>query len=237
MADVFKNSAAPYVLALMVSLLGWMFTTMIKSGENIWIIQYSVAYGSSDGVPTATVMFENKSLLKPLNTGGFTIECSDEKYDKTADLQCFQTIPQINSPVQPVGTGGVVLSSLPSKVDHKAMRALALLPPGVSAGYRFGLVEAETKLRIFYTPANPLDGTRMVLTDDWTLEGFVFSNYFRIISVAFFGLLLLIAIWFVIELVGRLCAPSANNVAKKKAIKLTVEVEGNKYVGTGEIDS
>jgi hypothetical protein len=228
MSNIFKDSSAPYVLTLLVSLLGWMFNTAIKSGENIWVVHYEQTYETKDGAPMVTVFFENKSLFKLLNVGTFTIECADQKYSSSAAPQCFTNLPNAMVPAVPLRVGNVSLPSVPQKVDNKGIKAPALLPPGGKVGYRIGLVEANTPLRIGYTPdaATAAGGAQMLLTDSWSPEGFVFANYLRLVGAGFIVLLFLILVWFVNELVARWRTVPPIDPEPNEKIEVTLTIEG-----------
>ncbi|KGF68922.1 hypothetical protein LL06_13710 [Hoeflea sp. BAL378] len=207
MINIFKESSAPYILALLVSLLGWMFNTAIENAKNVWIVQYEIVYDVKNDVPIAEVYFENKSLFKLLNVGTFVIECYDEKFRSVEAPNCFTKIPDILGEAAALRVGNVSSPTMPEKVDNKGYKARALIPPGGSVAYRFGLGEANTPLHVSYNPAsNTADGgAQMLLTDSWTLEGFIFSNYLRIIGLGFAICFVIIFAWITAMLLLPLC--------------------------------
>jgi len=243
MSNIFKESAAPYILALLVSLLGWMFNTAIENAKNVWIVKYEIVYGVEKNVPTAQVYFENKSLFKLLNVGTFVIECYDQKYHTEDAPGCFTEIPGLQREAAALRVGNVSSPTIPTKVDNKGYKARARIPPGGKIAYRFGLGEANTPLHISYSPENNTDdgGAQMLLTDRWTIEGFIFSNYLRLVGLGFIICFVIIVFWMTAVLLRQICEwlnlcgnAKDRPVDKAQEINVRLIIPGENHETTGE---
>ncbi|MBY5523570.1 hypothetical protein [Rhizobium leguminosarum] len=228
MGGIFKDSAAPYILTLMVSLLGWMFNSAIKGGENLWIVEYEIQYATVEGVPTVTIYLENQSL-KGLKAGNFLFLCSHKKYQDPSAPPCFANLPKVGVPWQPLRPEKVISpgSQPPIVVDIRSMKLAAIIPIGGKIGYRFGLAEANTPIEINYVVEDAASEMRMLLTSGWSLEGFIWGNYTPLLGYGFFSLLTLLIFWIAAAVISFFRAKEeAPKPAEKEEIVVRLITEG-----------
>jgi hypothetical protein len=177
-----------------------MFGAAVKSGENIWVIDYEIKKSVEDSATVATVIFNNRSMFKQLNEGNFVIRCVGDSFETNGDLQCFAKLPKVGVIAQPVAAGGIFSPGSFNKSDNHSIGVSAFIPPGASTGYRIGLADAGTDLLVGYTPAGGRSaGSQMILTNGRSIEGLIFSNYVRFTAIFFIGFLALLFIWLVTD--------------------------------------
>lgn len=195
MDNIFAKSAAPYVLAILVSVLGWLINSTISELKDLRLVEYQVTYQKQSGVSTATVILSNKSPSHPIVYGSFGFEC---RIPDTPAEPCFaDLIP--NRKAEFVRVGNVTIASSPTQITPQHFQVDALIPPRSSIGYKFGLANSEATILPTFdlanTDLNDASNIRVSLSEGNTLEGFIMTNYLRILLWTAFVFCLPFLVW------------------------------------------
>jgi hypothetical protein len=184
MTNILRDSAAPYVLAILIGACGWIVNESVAELKKLNIIEYTISYDASP--PRAVVEMYNRSLTSSLGSGQFELFCS------AADLACFAGTDSLPSAtVAPIG-GVWVDSQAKWEVPHKIVSAAAVLPQGAGVKYLVPLAAKDEKIWLTYHGGA---GTAVVLRNGWSLEGFLTGNYLAILVCVLVGLLLIFAVY------------------------------------------
>ncbi|WP_331376138.1 hypothetical protein [Sinorhizobium chiapasense] len=235
MTNVFKESAAPYVLVLLLSLAGWMFNSAIENASKLRVVEYRVEDGTTGGVATKTIFLRNRSMSGAVNAGNFLITCVLPGGGKP----CLAKLPTVGTEAQFLQSGNVILASNPSVIPDDKVAVPALIPPRGAVAYRIGVSDVKASLRLVYNVEfDPVlnkqaDAEIMLVEDrkfDWSnwndasdhILAFVLGNY---IPLLFSGIVVLtgsIAIWLVIQLLSSIFTSSKKETENKTVLKVTV---------------
>ncbi|WFU04527.1 hypothetical protein QA648_27490 (plasmid) [Rhizobium sp. CB3171] len=236
MANIFKDSSAPYLLVLMLTGAGWMFNSAVENASKLRIIEYHIEDGRDGAVATKTILLENKSLTGSVNVGGFVLSCQTP----AAESSCLVKLPSVQKEAQYIAAGNVVLATNPQMISDNSVVFPALLPPRGEAGYRIGISGATDAIRLVYNvDYDPVKQTQpdleiLLIEDkpiDWNswrdisnkLLAFVFENYIALLSLGIIVLISTIGLWIFLELLGLIFGRRKAPPANKSTLRLTIE--------------
>lgn len=162
----------PYLVTLLLSLLGWHFTHLIDEVRS----HNAVTYEISSTADSYEVTIHNVSKKKSLIAAQFALSCPQLKHCIVPESANIVAYPPTFVP--PTGLEGdrsfvmtTVTMGLGGKVGIKLKKA-----PGL----------AEPKLFFVPNPDKPID---IYMTDSGSLTGFVVTHYLRILIATFILLL------------------------------------------------
>lgn len=235
MPNVFRDSSAPYILVLILTVTGWMFNSAINSAEKLRIIEYRIENGKDGGVATKTLLLANRSLTGPINVGSLVLECTPP----TPQTPCLATLPSAKLIAQFLEIGNVRLPVNPTPLSDHSVGISALLPPRGKAGYRIGVTDINVTIRLVYNVEyDPVAKTQpdleVVLIEDkpfdWTPDGlsnkilpFIFSNYITILLSVIIILMSTIGLWVIFEFLRLLFGKKPSGSKEKIIANVTIE--------------
>ncbi|MBY5456888.1 hypothetical protein HFO89_11005 [Rhizobium leguminosarum] len=234
MSNVFKDSSAPYILVLLLSLVGWMFNSAIDNASKLRIVQYRIESGSDGEVATKTLYLMNRSISGAVSIGSFTLAC----VLPDGQAGCLAKLPRANVEAQFLKVGNVVLASNPQLAGDNEIAFPALIPPRGEVAYRIGVADSNATIRLRYNvDYDPIKNTQsdleVVLSEDrpvhWSswndvsehILAFVLGNY---ISLLFCGIAILSALigaWLLIELLNAFASLWRGKTDGKATFKVT----------------
>jgi hypothetical protein len=202
MTNIFKDEKAPYFLALLIGIVGWLFNASIETAKGLRIVEVSQKSGKDGDVDTVTFYITNKSMYSSIDAGKLNFDCPDEKL-------CLKNLPSVLTAAQPVRVGNVNVPGTPQVTLQRNVWMPAFIPAKGAVGIKLGLIDATTKLSFRYSLAKEeIAGDRAnlqfrviddsqkdapqtlaALLDRWTL--LVIANY---PTILLFCLLLLCAL-------------------------------------------
>lgn len=241
--NIFKDSAAPYLLVLLLTGAGWMFNSAIDHAAKLRIIEYRFEDGSDGPVATKTVFLANKSLTGSVNAGNFRMSC----VPPAGQPGCLVKLPTIQSQAQYVSAGSIRLAENPTVLDNNSVGFPALLPPRGEAGYRIGVVDKSVPIRLIYNvDYDPVKGTQsdleILLIEDkpinwhsWRdisirVQAFVFENYITLLALGIVLLVAVIAFWILVQFILLIFGRSDTQSTGKTKLKLTIEGKTHEVV-------
>lgn len=181
--DILRSDKAPYVVALLVSLLGWHLAQLTDDIRSTRSVLYSVNSNSSSGKITALV--HNVSKTHSLKAGRFSLACLPNE-------SCFAANSE-ETKVHP--PNGAKVEVFP---DSTAITIVASLPAGGKITFGGRLRDKGRQPRFLFVPdeENMID---IYVFDGDGIRGFLVRNYFGLIFGSFVALALLLMF-----LIGRL---------------------------------
>lgn len=237
--NVFRESSAPYVLVLLIGLVGWLFNSALESARDLRILEYRSEYGSDGAVNTVTYRIENRSMAAAINAGQFTFRCPTVRKDPSDPAKtCLAVLPSVGSQAQYLGSSNL---GLPESVlvSGEGVSVNARIPPRGELGIRIGIKAKDTKLTFAYILSEPdIQGDRSSIQvrirqsgaehqrtlrehlDDVTV--FVISNYLTLLVLALLVLLSTIALYFLFVII---LASTAKREEKKEIFQVTINGE------------
>lgn len=235
MANVFRDSTAPYILVLVLTLTGWMFNSAIENATKLRIVEYRIENGKDADVFTKTLFLSNRSLTGSVNAGGFVLTC----VLPNPQTPCLAKLPSVKVEAQFLSTGNVTLASNPTVLTSNSVGFPALIPPRGEVGYRIGVADSSVPIRLVYNvDYDPIAKTQpdleIVLIEDKSFDWrtvdslsnkvlpFLFANY---ITLLLFGIIILLCftgLWIIVEFF-RLAFGSRPNPKEKMLVKVTIE--------------
>jgi hypothetical protein len=191
--DIFRTSSAPYVLALIVTAIGWYFARLATEVESTRAASYYVEVNSE--AKTATVHLTNVSRKEPLQNLEFSLVCRTPP--------CFTEKPPGGAQglyahlvaVPPVATSATTMVRL----EGDEVRIRTTLPAGGSVDFVSYLAQPGAELLFFYLPdsKNP---TYLYLYSGRTLFGWIIRNYLRVLIGGFLGFGTILMLWLLVAL-------------------------------------
>ncbi|MDF2813201.1 MAG: hypothetical protein K0S56_4232 [Microvirga sp.] len=211
MTSIFKDSNAPYVLAILVGALSWLLNSAIAELRDTRFIEYTISYSGEGKTREATVRLQNRSMSQPISVGAFVFQCLLQP-GQTGP--CFRELPGSGQTVEFVRSGSIWLRSDPMPVTPTITTVNAVVPPRAQVAYRMGLVDNNAEIRVGYDLAGVSLATSggnsaaIIFVKGPTIEGFVLANYLKIIiySLLFFGGLF--SLWISVAFVRFACGKS-----------------------------
>ncbi|MBY3352782.1 hypothetical protein [Rhizobium laguerreae] len=217
MANVFRDDKAPYVIVLLIGIVGWMFNAALDTAKDLRVIEYRSVYGTDGPINTVTFYVANRSMVSAINSGSFSFRCpppASNSADPTPS--CLADLPSIGSKAQYMGSGNFGLPD-PITVEGEGASVQALVPPKSEVGFKFGLTDKDVKLGFSYVlepediegdksslqirilgPQSGKGNTWLAKLDRLTL--FVLGNYFTVLVASLIGLLGILVIYFILAL-------------------------------------
>jgi len=232
-SNVFKDSSAPYVLVLLLSLVGWMFNSAIENASKLRVVQYRIESGTDAGVATKTLFLMNRSISGAVSIGSFTFECIPPDGQK----DCLVKLPRANVEAQFLKVGNVVLASNPQLAGDNEIAFPALIPPRSEVAYRIGFSDANAVVRLRYNvDYDPIKNTQsdleIILSEDRKIDwsnwndisehilAFALGNYITLLFCGIAVLTALIGAWLIVEL-AKACASIWRGKEVKAVFKVT----------------
>lgn len=191
--DIFRTSAAPYVLALIVTAIGWYFGRLTTEIEATRAASYYIETNAE--AQTATVHLTNVSRKEPLVKLQFSLVCRQppcftEKLRGTESGKFAHL-----SAVPPVATSATrMLKLLPDEVT-----IVTTLPAGGSVDIVAYVAAPDSDLLFFYLPDSETP-TYLYLYSGRTLFGWIIRNYLKVLFGGFFGFGAILVIWLLVAL-------------------------------------
>ncbi|MBP1850204.1 hypothetical protein [Rhizobium halophytocola] len=178
MANVFKETSAPFVLALALGIVGWLFNSALDTAKTLRVLDVSYEFGTDQGVPTITYWISNLSLAQAVNAGEFVFKCpaadnssagpdaaarpddspkpnasagSDVAVSGGEATGCLRRLPSAGAAAQYLVGGNIGLPVSPGVAPSRdGIHAAARVPPRGNVGFTMGLDQAETRLQFVY---------------------------------------------------------------------------------------
>ncbi|MEH2699031.1 hypothetical protein DXU03_17890 [Rhizobium johnstonii] len=217
MANVFRDEKAPYVIVLLIGIVGWMFNAALDTAKDLRIIEYRSVYGTDGQVNTVTFYVANRSMVSAINSGRFSFRCPPPAADNKATApSCLTDIPSVSAKAQYLGSGNFGLPE-PITTENEGASVEALVPPKSEVGFKFGLANKDVKLGFSYVldpeditgdkssvqvrilaPQAGQGTTWLAKLDRLTL--FVLANYFTVLMASMICLGGILVIYFVASL-------------------------------------
>lgn len=202
MANIFRDSAAPYVLAILVGALSWLLNSAITELKNTRYIEYQVNYTGTGKTREATVTLSNRSMGQSINVGKFGFECL---LPKGATGPCLRELPENRMKIMFMRSGTISLLTQPELITDDIVAVNAAIPPRAHVTYRLGLANDGAHIRVGYD----LQGVNLadagvtagaIFVEGPTVEGFVLQNYLKIIIVSIVLFILCFIVWIIISI-------------------------------------
>lgn len=175
--DIFRSDKAPYVIGLLVTILGWHISQLADDVRSAHAVTYSVHIHSAQRTVVARI--HNVSKTKSLPNVTFSLACSGTQ-------RCLDAKTAFINVEAPNGLAGSEF--IPS--DGALLMVTTLAAGGrleIGAGLRAGT--SPPKLIFVPDPAKPLD---IYLMESASVRGFIVEYYVEIVFVSFLLLLALL---------------------------------------------
>jgi len=220
MANPFTDEKAPYIVVLLIGLVGWMFNSAIETAKNLRVIQYRYEEGKDQAVDTVTIHVANNSMASSINAGDFVFRCPTTS-GAEAGGGCLEKIPSINAEAQYVGGAQFGLPE-PLQISVDGVRVAAMIPPKTEVGFKIGLKDKRVRptfsyvldadaiagdksnLQVRIIGPNEVDGGLGHLIDRVTI--FVISNYLATLVSALLILFAIVVLYLVVSGVSAVCS-------------------------------
>jgi hypothetical protein len=197
MGNIWLDATAPYLLGAALGATGWIVTTSVADLKTAKIIEYEVSDQEINGKHFKNVDIFNRSMAHDLSAGMFTFRCAG---DTTTD--CFS--PSINgTPITFTPLFGVSNKSS-VRSDGPVFKAVAKLAPQSGVRYQISMKSTKEEIALLYEPGEQAqaDGSGLIFRQGESWEGWLIANYLGYLVRAFFGLSMLLALWFAVSLVA-----------------------------------
>ena len=185
--NVFQSNSAPFLLALIVSGLGWYVGQINEDLRNTKVATYRL--DADADAPHARVMIQNVSRTQSLDKISFALVCPIAATpDKTRLNQGDYIAPPPIHPIDPVL----------GRDESGQMSVSASLAPGGSIGLEATLADcAKSPLQFFYRPS----GTdRFLLLEQNSIDGWMASKYRYLLLILFVVLSFLFLVWIAVSI-------------------------------------
>ncbi|WP_018388701.1 hypothetical protein [Ancylobacter sp. FA202] len=205
MGSIFRDSNAPYVLAIIAGALGWLLNSAVVELKNTRFIEYTISYSGGADDRQAIVRFINRSMSQPISVGRFGFQCLLPPGETGP---CFRSRRGSGQAVEFVRSGAIWLRSTPQLVTDDIYTVDAVVPPRAQVAYRMGLVGINADVRVGYDlagvdiAANGGSAVGVVFGRGPTLEGWVLENYLSMIIYSLIFVGLCFVAWIVIAFVS-----------------------------------
>lgn len=185
--NVFQSNSAPFLLALIVSALGWYVGQINSDIRTTKVAVYSL--DADERTPRATVMIKNVSRTQSLENITFALVCRGDVDDsKTAHNEGQFISPP---PIAPIG------SRLKARSSGQ-VAASASLAPGGRIGLRAHVADClHPPLAFYYRPTG---SDRFLLMKEKSLNGWMARNYIDSLPVIFLMMSALFAVWVILAI-------------------------------------
>lgn len=182
--DIFRSEKAPYVLGLLVTVIGWHVSQLVNEITNTQAVSYSVHVNRHTREVSALI--RNVSRAKSLIDVTFMLECADAE-------SCFEPLDP------PLPNEEPIYGSIEAIEPNATTRQLVLDSPiqlrftnTVAAGGRYRIMgrlapsHADAEVRFFFIPEEdrqrrPLD---IYLYRRNTVTGLFVENYLLILGIS-----------------------------------------------------
>jgi len=183
-----KIDPIPYVLAIVVSALGWQLTNISSEISKTLSLSYNVEVNKSKNI--ATLHLKNISKGKSVKSLEFSLVCRE-----TSD--CFRNVGSNNDQeyaeliaVPPVGT-----SATEMKVNSNSTISFKTsLPAGGSVKILTNLVDYENDILFYYTPSEEIPDN-ISLFGNQSLMAILTENYIKFLVSSFFVMSVCFIFW------------------------------------------
>jgi len=176
----FQSNSAPFILALIVSALGWYVGEINSDIRNTKVATYRL--DAEANAPRAVVTIENVSRTESLEDIVFALECGGDVDERQSGNN----------------RGGIVkfppIAPIKGIVDRTAGRiaVTASLAPGGAIGLRAALADCRGPLVFYYKPKG---NDHFLLLSGSSLRGWMAKNYIDALPILFFVLAILFLAW------------------------------------------
>lgn len=178
--DVFKSDKAPYVLGLLVTVIGWHVSQFVSEIQRTQAVSYSLSIDPETREVVAEI--RNVSRTKSLINATFSLACR-------GGAHCL-------APLEPPEPGETPdygrIRSFPPNSVHPAPRynepSAITFTSTVAAGGRYAIIgraaRADAPIEFYYVPDSnrPLD---IFIYRRNTVTGFLVENYLRMLVISF----------------------------------------------------
>lgn len=209
--DLFKSDKAPYVLGLLVTVLGWHVSQFVNEITRTQAVSYNLTIDSETREVVAEI--RNVSRTKSLINATFSVACR-------GGVQCLVPLERPEPGESP--EYGRIRTFPPNSVHpiQRLNESTAITYMGtVAAGGRYAIIgraaRADSQIEFYYLPdpAQPLD---IFIYKRRTVTGFLVENYLRMLVISF--VLCLAALIFSIIWSFRAAAGQDSTDANKKGM-------------------
>jgi hypothetical protein len=213
--NVFRDEKAPYIIVLLIGIVGWMFNAALDTAKNLRVIEYRTVAGMDGAVNTVTFYVANRAMVSAINSGSFSFRCLPALGSSTPPAPCLAIMPSINANAQYLGSPGFGLPE-PIPTEDEGGSVKALIPPKSEVGFKFGLASKDAKLGFSYVLSpDDIAGDKSsvqvrVLTtqpaESSTILGkldrltlFVIGNYFAVLVASMVALVLVLGLYVLVS--------------------------------------
>jgi hypothetical protein len=184
--NMFQSNSAPFLLALIVSALGWYVGEISQDLRNTKIATYRL--DADEKAPHAKVMIQNVSRTQSLDNITFALVCprapSGDKASNRGKLITRPPIAPINEVLNPDQAGEMSVNTS--------------LAPGGAIGLEATLADCPASpLKFYYRPSGP---DRFLLVERDSIEGRLARKYVDLLLILFFVFSLVFLAWMVISI-------------------------------------
>lgn len=184
--NIFRSDSAPYVLALIVSALGWYFAQLTEELRSSRTAIYTVSHSSLNR--TAEVTFENLSRSEAMRGLIVHAACDgDSRVDPSVRNRSRTIVYPPHRPLEDTG--------LESTARQESYRIG--IAPGGAIGVNFSLPNCQSTITLSF---NQESDPQFYLIPSRSIEGFVASNYAVVLVIGFVVFASILAIWIMISL-------------------------------------
>lgn len=178
--SIFKSTTAPYLLALIVSALGWYVGQIDREIRSARSAVFTVERGENE--QSITVTIENVSRTQALEDFQFAVVCKNGSIVASREHNVGQLV--LRPPVQPIRQA---VQHHPGQVTVDAS-----LAPGGSIGLSTHLKDCSSSAEFYYKPKG---SSQLYMLNSNSTTGFVVKNYNKILVVSFILFLLTFIGW------------------------------------------
>jgi hypothetical protein len=174
------DEKAPYVLVLLVSLLGWFLTSAVNEAGKTTLLSYDLYPYIADGSPYLEVVVRNQSLGRMLRDAPIVLtcpraECLTQANPKTGGS--FGTA---------IGSGSWTVALNPAPEPDTPTAASFTFTPEIPAGGELRAVVGLVDIAVVPTISFGMPARTNItpqLERGFSIRGWIFSNYFWIMVV------------------------------------------------------
>lgn len=211
--SIFRDSSAPFAVALVASVLGWLFDSAIRRAENLRFVEFEMQFERQDDVTVLELVFHNRSLAGAVTKGDLLVSCLDGKTGVELD-SCFVELPRYGIIARYIRSADTVLSVPAGMMEVDAISFPAVIPARGTAMYHLGVVSENIDIRVQYDLKTVYNDNpdiigeipQVILNRGWTAEGLFMANYFYFLvafSVTFMVLLISFVIYSIYKILPR----------------------------------
>jgi hypothetical protein len=218
MPNIWKDTAAPYVLVTALGATGWIVNTAVTDLKQLRLVEYEVRDDDSNGKLFKFVDVYNKSASFSLLEGDFHFYC-----ESGLEANCFGSNGRNGTPVSSSPLTG---ASLKTEVfsDSNSFRAEARLLAQSATRFTVNVSDKKHRLAIFYVPKEGSEATagNVVFREGRSWEGWLIANYLTSLIWTFLALGVFFISWCTLAFWAFLFGKSGSDPAPKQPERIYV---------------